>query len=396
MRRGSGSDHLAHTFTDLMTSLMVIFILLLLVFMNNQASVNSVTAQSLMSELRQELEPAGFKREDIRIDPKDPSTILLTMLDAQLTFQPNSHQLQPEGEKFLGTRMPKLAAALCTDRYRGAVEAVVIEGHSDSAPYRGASPEESQARNLKLSQERSMEVVEKTLMSLSGNPGSQSCLLEKISASGRGEQDLAETADKSRRAVIKIRVNATHAIDLANAIEAREVQKPVIPVPTPASVKILDLFAKLQALPRQQVNFRLSEAEVNEYLIYALLKTPRPGIQSISVRFFPHDYISTLTVIDFDDIERWSPGLVSGLFGLTGKRAVWIDVRIAPGDGTVTYKVEKALYQDKNLPHFLTEKIIQTLGARQPEGAGGGDHEILLPLGLRTVHTGQGYLEAHN
>ena len=42
MRRSSGSDNLAHSLTDLMTSLMVIFILLLLVFLNNRASVNTV------------------------------------------------------------------------------------------------------------------------------------------------------------------------------------------------------------------------------------------------------------------------------------------------------------------------------------------------------------------
>jgi outer membrane protein OmpA-like peptidoglycan-associated protein len=395
MRRASASDHLAHSFTDLMTSLMVIFILLLLVFMNNQASVNTVTAQSLMADLRQQLEPAGFKREDIRIDPADPSTILLTLLDAQLTFLPNSHRLQPEGEKFLATRMPKLAAALCDDRYRGAVEAVVIEGHSDSVPYRGLSPQESQARNLKLSQERSMEVVEKTLTDLSDNPASRSCLLEKISASGRGEQDLAETADKSRRAVIKIRVNSSHAPEFANAINAGHVPVPPPPVPTPAALRILDITARLQAVPHQQVSFRLSEDEVNQYLVYALLRTPRPGISSVSVRFFPHDYVSTLTMIDFDDIERWSPGLVPGFFGLSGKRTVWIDFRFSSGNGTVALKIEKAFYQDKSLPHFLAEKIVQTLGARQPEGFG-TDDEMMLPFGLRRVHTGQRYIEAED
>ena len=164
MRRAAGSDNLAHSFTDLMTSLMVIFILLLLVFVSNQASVNSVTAQSLLVELRGQLEPVGFKKEDIRIDPKDPSTILLTVLDAQLTFEPNSHQLRPEGEQFLETRMPKLAAALCADKYRGAVEAVVVEGHSDSAPYRGKLLLRiARRRNLRLSQERSMEGRRKEL-----------------------------------------------------------------------------------------------------------------------------------------------------------------------------------------------------------------------------------------
>jgi len=393
VRRSSGSDHLASSFTDLMTSLMVIFILLLLVFVNNQASVNSVTAQSLMTQLRKELEPVGFKREDIRIDPKDPSTILLTVQDAQLTFQPNSFELQPEGEKFIETRMPKLTETLCANDYRSSIEAVIVEGHSDSAPYRGATPEESQARNLKLSQERSMEVVEKTLTSLSNRPGLRSCLLEKISATGRGEQDLAATADKSRRAVIKVRVNATHAMDLANAMVAEKaltVQQ--APVATPASVKVLGLFSRLAAVPRQPVNVRLSDDEVNQYLVFALLSSPRPGIESTQVKFFPHNYVSTLTVIDFDAIDRWAPGLVPGLFGLTGKKAIWIDVRFSMANGIISYKVEKAFYQDKNLPLWLAEKIIQTLGARQPENFGG--EQMLVPFGLRRIETGEHYIDA--
>jgi len=392
MRRGSGSDHLAHSFTDLMTSLMVIFILLLLVFMNNQASVNSVTAQDLMGDLRKQLEPAGFKREDIRIDPKDPSTILLTMVDAQLTFQPNSHDLQPAGEKFIETRMPKLAAAICADKYRTAVESVVVEGHSDSAPYRGASAEESQARNLRLSQERSMEVVEKTLLTLSGNSASRSCLLEKISASGRGEQDLAETADQSRRAVIKIRVNAAHGADFAAAAEATVVPPAVAPIPTPAALKVLDIFARLQAIPPQQVSFRLSEDEVNQYLVYALQKMPRPGIDSVAMKFFPHNYLSTLTVIDFDAIERWSPGLVPGFLDLNGKKALWIDLRFTVDKQTMSYTVEKAFYQDKPIPRFLAEKIIQLVGSRQPEHVGG--QEMPVPFSLKAIQTGEHYIEA--
>lgn len=395
MRRSSSSDHLASSFTDLMTSLMVIFILLLLVFVNNQASVNSVTAQSLMSQLRKELEPEGFRREDIRIDPKDPSTILLTMQGAQLNFEPNSYQLQPAGEKFIESRMPKLTETLCASNYRGAIESVIVEGHSDSEPYRGATPEESQARNLKLSQERSMEVVEKTLSALAGRPGLRSCLLEKISATGRGEQDLAETADKSRRAVIKVRVNANHAMDLANAMVAERVMPlPASAVPTPASMKILGILSKLTTVPRQPVSFRLSDDEVNQYLTYALLSSPRPGLDSVRVKFFPHDYVSTFTVIDFDAIKRWSPGLVPGFFGLSSKKGIWIDIRFSVENGKMSYKIEKALYQDKKLPEWLAEKIIQTIGAQQPENFGG--EEMPVPLGLRQIKTGEHYVEAEN
>jgi len=68
---------------------------------------------------------------------------------------------------------------------------------------------------LKLSQDRSMEVVKKTLLDLQDSPQERACLLEKLSATGRGEQDLEATADKSRRVVFKIRINSSLAPQLA-------------------------------------------------------------------------------------------------------------------------------------------------------------------------------------
>ena len=44
MRRASTSDHLSSSLTDLMTSLMVIFILLLLVFVSHSASKDAAVA----------------------------------------------------------------------------------------------------------------------------------------------------------------------------------------------------------------------------------------------------------------------------------------------------------------------------------------------------------------
>jgi hypothetical protein len=71
---------------------------------------------------------------------------------------------------------------------------------------------------LKLSQDRSMEVVKKTLLYLGDSPKERACLLEKLSATGRGEQDLEATADKSRRVVFKIRINSSLGPELANQI----------------------------------------------------------------------------------------------------------------------------------------------------------------------------------
>jgi hypothetical protein len=184
-------------------------------------------------------------------------------------------------------------------------------------------------------------------------------------------------------------------MDLANAMVAEKVLPlPSAAIPTPASVKILGLFSKLTTVPRQPVSFRLSDDEVNQYLVYSLLSSPRPGLDSVRVKFFPHDYVSTFTVIDFDAVERWSPGLVPGFLGLTGKRALWIDVRFVLENRKISYKIEKAFYQDKSLPQWLAEKIIQTIGARQPENFGG--NEMPAPLGLRRIQTGEHYVEAEN
>jgi flagellar motor protein MotB len=208
MWRSKSSEHLAHSLTDLMTSLMVIFILLLLVFINNEAAVNASITDALLAELKRQLPAQGFHPGQIALDPKDRYSIVITVPNDLLTFDLNKHTLRPEGEDFLRTRIPTLAGILCDPNYRNAIESVVVEGHSDATPYRGATLEESQNQNLKLSQDRSMEVVSKSLQFLMEQPGQRACMLEKISASGRGEQDLEETADRSRRVVFKIRVNS--------------------------------------------------------------------------------------------------------------------------------------------------------------------------------------------
>jgi flagellar motor protein MotB len=152
-----------------MISLMVIFILLLLVFLNNQASVSSAATHSLQEEMKRRLEPAGF--HSIHLDRRDPFTIVVAIPPDLMTFEPNSHELKSQGAAFLHSNMPKLVQLLCDTRYREKVESVIAEGYADNSPFRGASFEESRSRNLKLSQERALEVVETSLAALSNDPG---------------------------------------------------------------------------------------------------------------------------------------------------------------------------------------------------------------------------------
>jgi flagellar motor protein MotB len=200
-------DHLNSSLTDLMTSLMVIFVLLLLVFVSHTASKDAALTDKLLKKLKQELVPQGFNAS-IRPDPRDRNAILVVVPDQLMHFQSREFAVQSAGRDWLREHMPAFANVLCDPEFRSSVESIVVEGHTDKQPWRGLSIEDSQNSNLKLSQERSMAVVEETLRDLSADHQQHDCFLERLSATGRGEQELETTDEESRRVIFRIRVKS--------------------------------------------------------------------------------------------------------------------------------------------------------------------------------------------
>lgn len=207
MDEHTSSDHLSSSLTDLMTSLMVIFILLLLAFISHTASKDAALTDVLLKKLQQDLVPQGFKEESIRPDPRDRNAILVIVPGKLMNFEVRKSDLQPGGREFLQTHIPAFAEVLCSSQFRSSIDSIVVEGHTDQQRF-GSTPEESQNNNLKLSQDRSMAVVKEALADLTGRPAERACFLEKLSATGRGEQDPEKTDDDSRRVIFKIRIKA--------------------------------------------------------------------------------------------------------------------------------------------------------------------------------------------
>ncbi len=172
----------------------------------------------------------------------------------------------------------------------------------------------------------------------------------------------------------------------------------------PVAAKFLGLFDELRAADAkktrgqyQHVTFQLSDSEINDYMRYALKATPRPGLDSATVKLFPHNYISTFAVVDFDAVERWKPGTIPALLRpfLKGRKSIWVDYRFTARDGKGTFSVEKAYYQDMRLPAFFVEKMIQIVAARQPEKYD-TTKPVPLPFGLRQVWTGDHTVAGEN
>jgi hypothetical protein len=187
-----------------------------------------------------------------------------------------------------------------------------------------------------------------------------------------------------------LKLLSAYTIALASAFAAG-----AVPSVTPAVSKVQNLFQELQAAqskgPGQSkpVHFQLSEAEVNEYLAYARQTQPRPGLESVTVKFFPNNYVSSYTVVNFDAVEQWKPGTIPFALRpvLTGKKAIWVDVRFRAQNGTMTFSVEKAYFGSIPIPTFLVEKVIQVVAARQPEKYD-TSKPVPLPFGLRRAWTG--------
>ena len=166
-----------------------------------------------------------------------------------------------------------------------------------------------------------------------------------------------------------------------------------------------DLFARLQTAQQsktaghtpEKVSFQLGDVEINNYLVFSLHETPRPGLVSVTVKAFPNNYISTYTMVDFDAVERWKPGTIPGPLKLVlnGKKTIWVDYRFQSWDGKATFTVEKAYFGDIRLPAFLVDKMIQIVAARQPEHYD-TTKPLPLPFGLRKVWTGEHNISGEN
>jgi hypothetical protein len=163
----------------------------------------------------------------------------------------------------------------------------------------------------------------------------------------------------------------------------------------PVATKFLGLFQDLRDADAQKaagrirhVSFRLSSAEIDDYVRWSLRSTPRPGVNSVTVKIFPRNYVSTFTVVDFDAVEKWKPGTIPGILRpiLSGRKSVWVDYRFQADNGKVTFSVEKAYYGSMRLPAFFVLEMIRLVAARQPEKYD-TSKPLPLPFGLRKVWT---------
>lgn len=194
-----GSSVLTNGVVDLLTSLVVIFILLLAAYITrvDDRTADPVPSRSTPTEI-ESIWDIGTSTSESR----GSSILTVTVPDAALRFDFGKSALLPSSEAFLSGAVPQYASMICGPGGQD-VEAFVIEGYTDDLG--------DDVHNLRLSQERSFAVLAKSLEVIHERlPWAYECFLQKATANGRGRQNLLrnETGypdrDKSRRVVFKI------------------------------------------------------------------------------------------------------------------------------------------------------------------------------------------------
>lgn len=222
------------SFTDLMTSLAVIFVLLTVVFINRQAGQAVQIRGSIVKALKGSLSAAGVPESSVR---EDSSSVIVILPDSAF-FAVDKSTLLPGGRAIVQRLMPVVADTLCNASYRPLLETVVVEGHTDASKPVDSTAAGGRLYNLALSQRRSMEFVNvatRALLTRSDSSDLQTdttfdCFVSLASATGRGQEQLltgpgiSGTSAAQRRVILRVRLKSTRPDSVVQAVQSSGVE----------------------------------------------------------------------------------------------------------------------------------------------------------------------------
>ncbi len=146
------------------------------------------------------------------VDPNNGDIVL----DSAVFFETGKYTIKAEGQALLDRFVPVYLDVLLRPEYEDYLGEIIIEGHTDSSG--------SYDNNLKLSQERALQVALYCLNMPSLTQAQKTKLKQILTAKGRSYSDLVydengrEDADASRRVEFKFSLKDSEMIDEMNRI----------------------------------------------------------------------------------------------------------------------------------------------------------------------------------
>ena len=169
---------------------------------------------AMIRELSSALSLANLKAT---VDPNNGDIVL----DSSVFFESGKYTIKQEGQDLLNRFVPVYLNVLLRDEYSDYLGEIIIEGHTDS--------QGSYETNLKLSQDRALQVALYCLNMQSLSREQKTRLQQILTAKGRSYSDLIyvdgkEDADASRRVEFKFSLKDAEMIDEMNRILSQQEQ----------------------------------------------------------------------------------------------------------------------------------------------------------------------------
>jgi outer membrane protein OmpA-like peptidoglycan-associated protein len=205
--------------SDLMTGLMVMFLLIAVTYMIRveadadqvkevaiaYSEIKDALYDDLDREFRHDLQ--NWKAQLIKND------LSIRFTEPDVLFAEGSSDLKPEFRAILSDFFPRYVRILTSPKYRAAISEVRIEGHTSSDWISVTTPEDAYFRNMELSQARTRSVLVFAL-SLPEVSAERGWLRQYLTANGLSssrpvfDASGAEDPVRSRRVEFKVRTDA--------------------------------------------------------------------------------------------------------------------------------------------------------------------------------------------
>ena len=215
---GSKNNHFWSSITDLMSGLMIIFVLIAVVFMAEMKLILEEviyvtegfqdTEKSLYNELMKE-----FKNDledwNAYIDAK---TLSVIFKEPDVLFEKGKYQIKERFKIILDDFFPRYSSVLKNEQFKDNILAVRIEGHTSSEWKIDTKAKKAYLNNMALSQLRASEVLQYTLNT--NLNGSYDWIRDRLQAVGfssskiKKDESGFEDKDMSRRVEFKVVTNA--------------------------------------------------------------------------------------------------------------------------------------------------------------------------------------------
>ncbi len=210
--------------SDLMSGLMMLFLLIAIAYMLNVAEGQqkvkriAVTYQEIQLSLYNDL--MNEFKEDL---PKwkahiDQKTLAIQFMEPDILFSLGKAEINERFREILDDFFPRYMAIICSDKFRDSVEEIRIEGHTSSEwGNREVSLDEAYFNNMALSQERTRSVLS-YCYHLDSVVEYKNFMRSHITANGLSSsqpilfKDGTENTKLSRRVEFRTRTNADQRI----------------------------------------------------------------------------------------------------------------------------------------------------------------------------------------